>query len=98
MPFQADTTRQRLTIPIKRYIFNLVVVDDIRLSSRIRIGIELLFTRCARTRDHCRIDDLELSIALLTPLDKESSVVQLRLRRPCNHHRTSVFLTFRTEL
>ena len=36
IPFQADTTRQRLTIPIKRYIFNLVVVYDIRLSSCIR--------------------------------------------------------------
>ena len=44
MASQADATRQRLTIPIKRDILYLVVVDDIRLSSRIRIGIELLLT------------------------------------------------------
>ena len=50
MPFQADATRQRLTIPIERDIFYLVVVDDVGLSSCIRIGIELLFARraCAR--------------------------------------------------
>ena len=98
MPFQADATCQRLTIPVKRYILYLVVVDDIGLSSCILVCIELLFTGCARTLDHCRIDDLELAIALLTPLDKESSVVQLRLRRPGNHHRASVFITRRTEV
>ena len=80
MPFQADATRQRLTIPIKRYIFYLVVVYDVGLSSRIFIRIELLFARCACARDHCCVDDFELAVALLTPLDEESSVVQLRLR------------------
>ena len=50
MPFQADTTRQRLTVPIKRDILYLVVVDDIRLSSRILVCIKLLLTGRARTR------------------------------------------------
>ena len=82
MPFQADATRQRLMIPVKRDILYLVVVDDVGLSSRILVCIGLLFTGCARALDHCCVDDLELAVALLTPLDVESSVVQLRLGRP----------------
>ena len=98
MAFKADAVGKRLTIPIKRDIFYLVVIDNIQLSSRIRIRIELLLTGRARARDHYGIDNLELSITLPTPLNKEPSVIQLRLRRPRNHHRTSVFLTFRTEV
>ena len=98
MSLQADATCQRLTIPIKRNILYLVVVDDIRLRSRIRVGIELLLTTCARTRNHRRIDDLKLTIALVTPLDEEASVVQLRLRRPRNHHGTRRFIAGRTEM
>ena len=78
MPFQADATRERLTITVERDIFYLVVVDDVGLSSCIRIGIGLLFAGRACALDHCRVDDLEPAISLLTPLDEESSVVQLR--------------------
>ena len=42
MPFQADATGQRLTVPIEGYVFNLVVVYDVWLRSCIRVGIELL--------------------------------------------------------
>ena len=98
MPFQADATRQRLTIPVKRDILYLVVVDDIRLRSRIRIRVELLLTCGASPRDHRRIDHLEIAVRLITPLDEESSVVQLGLRRPRNHHLTCLFITHRTEV
>ena len=98
MAFKADAVGQCLTVPIKRYIFNLVVVYDIGLSSCIRIHVELLLTGCTCALDHCRVDDFELSIALLTPLDKESSVIQLRLRRPGNHRCASVSITGRTEM
>ena len=98
MSFEADAVGERLTITVKRYVFNLVVVYDVRLSSSIREGIELLFAGCACARDHSSIDDLELTVALLTALDKESSVVQFRLRRPSNHHSTSRLITHRTEV
>ena len=93
MPFQADATRQRLTIPVKRDVLYLVVVDDIRLCSRIRIRIELLFARGTCTGDHRGVDHLEIAVRLIAPLDEESSVVQLRLRRPRNHDLTGVSLS-----
>ena len=51
MPSQTNTLCQRPTIPVKRDILYLVVVDDIRLSSRILVGIELLFTGRACTSE-----------------------------------------------
>ena len=92
MPFEAGAEGERLTIAVKRYVFNLVVVYDVRLSSSIREGIELLFAGSACARDHGSIDDLELTVALLAALDKESSVIQLRLRRPCDHRCASRFV------
>ena len=95
MAFKADAVGKCLTIPVKRYIFNLVVVYDIGLSSCILIRIELLLTACTCALDHSCIDDFEFAVSLLTPLDKESSVVQLRLGRPCNHHCASDLITGR---
>ena len=80
MSFKAYGAGESLTGPVYRDTFQLVIVYDVRLSSRIGVGIQLLFTRCACTRNHRRIDDLELSVPLVTPLDEESSVAQLRLR------------------
>ena len=64
VPFQADAVSQRLTVTVKGDILYLIVVDDIRLRSRIRISIELLFTCGASTRDHGGIDDHKLAISL----------------------------------
>ena len=60
MALEADALGKCLTIPVKRYIFNLVVVYDIGLSSCIVIRIELLLTDCTCALDHSCIDDLEL--------------------------------------
>ena len=98
MAFKADAVGKCLTIPVKRYIFNLVVVYDIGSSSCIVIRIELLLTDRACTGNHSCIDDFEFAVSLLTPLDEESSVVQLRLGRPRNHHCASDLITGRTEV
>ena len=42
MPFEADAVGERLTVPVKGDVFNLVVVYDVGLSSRIGVCIELL--------------------------------------------------------
>ena len=98
MPFQADAMGERLTVSVEGHVFNLVVVYDIRLRSCIRKGIELLLTGCACARDHGSIDDLELAVSLLRTLDKESSVIQLRLGRPCDHRCASRLVARRTEV
>ena len=98
MSFEAYGTGEGLTGTVYGDTFKLIVVDDIRLSSRIGVGIQLLFTGCACTRNHSCVDDLELAIFLLTSLDEESSVAQLRLRCPCNHYCARHLIARRTEV
>ena len=81
---------KRLMPTIERDVLNLVVVNDIRAGSRIRERIDIAFTRRACAGNHFRIDDLELTLALLTPQDIESSVVQLRGCYPLDNNRTGI--------
>ena len=76
---------QQRAIAIQRYIFYLVVVNNIGFRSRIREGIHMLLTRRAMTRyDTFHIDDFKHTRFAFTPQNVETSIVQLGLCHPSN--------------
>ena len=56
MSFEAYGTGECPTGTVYGDTFKLIVVNDIRLSDRIGVGIKLLFAGCACTRNLCRVD------------------------------------------
>ena len=91
--------RQGCPMPINRDVLNLVIVNNVGFRSRIREGIDVLFTRRAVTSDNTfHVNNFKLTVLRFTPQDIEACVVQLRFGNPLNIDMPCVLVAHGTEL